>query len=226
MHPVVSTTPTQYALAVCFLIVGPALGIAATLVQWRRQENVAFGAIAACGASWLGWIVSCAVAVVLFPGYPAAGGPPEPVAMLFTVPGLAAGAVVLRWLASRRAPTRGSPRLFGAAGALVVAASVVLAVALVALHVDGTRWPARRELPTSAVILSEEAYEDSFLTDFRYEIDARMSHAEFRGWMQRLGLTPLSSEQSRYEDERRDGEECGATGAYRDGIGHFTAWCS
>lgn len=226
VHPVISTTPTQYALGVCFLILGPAFGIAAALLQWRRRENVAFGVIAASGASWLGWIVSCAVAEVLFPRYPVSGGPPEPVAMLFTLPGLGAGAVVLRWLATRRDPTRGSPRLFRTAGPLVVVISGVLAFALVALHVEMTTWPARRELPTSAVIVSEEAFEDTFLGDFRYDISARMSREEFRAWMQRLGLRATSGDRLEYERQGSNPHACGASGQYDDGIGRFSSWCS
>jgi hypothetical protein len=226
VHPVMSTTPTQYALGVCFLILGPAFAIAAALVQWRRRENVAFGMIAAGGASWLGWIVSCAVAVVLFPRYPVSGAPPEPVAMLFALPGLAAGAVVLRWLASRRDATRGSPRLFRTAGALLVVISGVLAFALVAIHVGITTWPARRELPASAVIVTEEAFEDTFLGDFTYDISARMSREEFRAWMQRLGLRATSDDRLEYEREGSNPQACGASGQYRDGIGRFSSWCS
>jgi len=146
--------------------------------------------------------------------------------MLFTLPGLAAGAVVLRWLASRRAPTRGSPTVFRAAGAFLVVISGVLALALVAIHVEMTTRPARRELPASAVIVSEEAFEDTFLGDFTYEISARMSREEFRAWMQRLGLRAISGDRLEYERVGSNPQACGASGAYRDGIGRFSSWCS
>lgn len=217
-----AATPTQYALAVCFLILGPAFGLTGALLQWRREQSVVLGAVLASGASWLAWLFSCGVALALFPGYPRAG-PAALVAVTSTLPGLVAGAVVLKWLASRRGPTRGDARHFRAGGALLLAACGCLSFALVAGHIRLITWPARRELPPGAEVLAEHGYEDTFLGDFRYEMDARMSEADFRTWMTRLGLRATSTDELRYE---MDGSSCGATGEYREGVGHFTSWCS
>ena len=226
MLPVVSTTPTQYALAVCFLVLGPVFGVMGALLQWRREENVAFGAIVVVGASWLAWFVSCGVALVLFPGYPVSGAPPEPIAMAFTVPGAAAGILVLQWLATRRPPTRGDAKRFAAAGWLAVVVGVLLSVGLVEGHARLTTSAARRALPASAVIVSEEAYADAFVGDHRYTLSARMSPAEFRDWMRRLGLRELPGRALDYEREGSSMFDCGAEGWYRNGVGHYVSWCA
>lgn len=38
VHPVMSTTPTQCVLGVCFLLIGPAFGIAASDAQFGRRR--------------------------------------------------------------------------------------------------------------------------------------------------------------------------------------------
>lgn len=225
VQPVIATTATQYALGVCFLVLAPALAIAAAYLQWQREENMAFGAIVTGAAAWSGWVVSCVIAAVLFPGYPASGVPPEPVAMLFTLPGAATGGLCLAWLAARRTPTRGSRNVLMVLCATLTLATALSAWALVALHLALTTPYARQELPESAVILSEEEMADSFIGDFTYNIDARMSEADFHGWMDRLGLRPLPGEPLRYERPGSNQTSCGAVGSYSDGVGHFGSWC-
>lgn len=223
---IMDTTPTQYALAVCFLIIGPAFGIIGALVQWRREANLWFGVVTGAGASWLGWIVACAVAATLFPRYPASGGVSEPIAMLATVPGLVAGAVVLRWLATRRAPTRNTPMPVRVGAAVLAVLGVALAVAFIRWHIGYTTWPARRSLPEQAVVVSEDGLIDTFIGDFRYTMSARMSHGEFLEWMRRLRLRPNGPDRLRFEQGGSEPDQCGAIGEYRDGIGYFESWCS
>lgn len=227
MQPVIDTTPTQYALFVCFLVVGPALAIAASYVQWQRGESVVFGAFVAAGASWFGWFVSCAAAALLFPGYPVSGHPAEPVAMLCTLPGGAiTGLLALAWLASRRPVTRGTrTRLLLVVSSLVLASAAV-GWTLVSFHVWLMTPDARLVLPDSAVVVSEEGFSDDFLGDFTYSLTARMTLTDFHAWMLRLGLEPLPAAPLRYERPGSEDWDCGARGWYANGAGHYSAWCS
>lgn len=226
MNEVIATTPTQYAFAICFLVVAPLLAIFAAYAQSAGGEHPWKGAVIAGGVSWAGWIASGVCAATLFPRYPAGGSPSEPVAMLFVLPGLLAGMATVRWFATRRVPIRSSTlrTRMVLAGWIVVAA--VLAVVLVAAHRSLTTWPGRRELPGSAEVIEERISEDDFLGDFEYVIRARMSERIFREWMRRLDVQP-TEDPTRYGVPLDYGEhECGSEGTYADGVGTFRAWCS
>jgi hypothetical protein len=226
VHLVVSTTPTQYALAICFLIIGPVFGIGAAIVEWRRERSVVSGAIVTTFASWVAWVAACVCAKALFPDYPSSGRPAEPVAMLFTLPGLLTGAFVIATRARRAPPVRGSARSAGVICGISLLVAAGLAVVLVIAERALTMYPARRELPSSAVILREETYEDTFLGDFTHELEARMSPEEFRAWMRRLDMHEVSDAPLRFEAEGSSDSGCGAHGVYEDRVGRFRSWCS
>jgi hypothetical protein len=224
VQPVVGATPTQYALGICFLFLGPAFGLAGGFLQWRRGLSVFAGMFAATGVSWMAWIGSCVLALFLFPEYPR--HPSEPVAMLFTLPGLVSGALVLRWTAKRRAPERGPRWLGPALGTGLIAAVAALSVAAISVHVRALEWPAYRELPDGATVIFERAYEDSFFGEYMYEMDARMTHDEFCAWMRRLGLRPRTPEERIFERGSMEGlRGCGSRGEYEGGVARFRSNC-
>lgn len=226
MQPVVATTPTQFAFAIGILLLTPVVGAFGASLQRSRGRGAMSGFLLASGASWGGWIVGAFTAIALFPEYPGAGRPSEPVAMLFVLPGLLGGASALRWLATRGTVVRppGRARRVGLGAAVVLAA--LLAVGGVLSKVEIDMWPAMRALPEGAVVLEETALMDTFLGDYTYTLRARMSESEFREWMRRLDVEP-TEDPSRYGAPRDGVEpECGRRGRYVDGVGAFRSWCS
>lgn len=226
MHPVIATTPTQYAFAICLLIVAPVLAIFAASAQRSRGENVWKGGLLVGGASWAGWIVSGAVAAMMVSEYPGSGSPSEVIAIWFVLPGLLSGGAALRWVVTHKPivqPSSRGQRL--ALGGTVVVATLA-AILLVRAHVRMTTWPGRRELPDHSQVTEEQVFSDDFLGDFEYVLRARMSESSFREWMRRLDVQP-TEEPGRYGVPHDYSEHpCGSQGDYRDGVGAFHAWCS
>jgi hypothetical protein len=222
MHVVHAPTLTQYALAACFLVLGPAFGALAAVFARTRGVPVATAVLVASGASWGAWLVACVVAVVLFPGYPLRNAPPEWVAMLFTLPGIVAGALAIlhaRGDSVLDARTRRA--------ALLIAGVALLASAmLVEGHRQLTMWPARRHLPAGSVVLREEIVEDGFLPDYTYTMDAAMTHEQFDAWMRDLGLVPCSPLGRWCRPGQPEDGEWGARGSFDGSVGHFGSWDS
>lgn len=230
-HPT-SPTPTQYALFLCFMVLGPAMGVMAGYLAHRRHQGAIIATLTTLAASWSGWVVSCVGAIVMFPTYPRSGIPSEPVAMLFVVPGLATGGLALAWIYTRSPRTTGTARHEAGVAMILVTLAAAACVGLVELHVYATTWPARWHLPPGATVLREDIRSDPFIGDFVYEMDARMTEAEFYEWMQALSLscapsgaeilcTSPTSTPDPYAPNAH-----GKNGSYRDGVGHFSAFSS
>jgi hypothetical protein len=230
VHPT-SPTSTQYALFLCFMLLGPAMGVMAGFLAHQRARGVAGAALMTLVASWSGWVVSCVCAAVMFPTYPRSGVPSEPIAMLFVVPGFVTGGLALAWV-YRSARARGSARGEAQVGLVLTALAALASVGLVQLHTYATMWPARRHLPTGAVVLREDILVDAFIGDFVYEMDARMTEGEFREWMQALELdcvpagAGLDCTSATSTPDPTAPDASGKTGRYEDGVGHFNAFSS
>lgn len=225
MHEEVATTPTQYALGIGVLLVAPVLASFAAAFE-RRRGGRPWRAAALVGiASWSGWLVSGIAAASLFPQYPRQPEPSEPIALLFTLPGLAAGGLALAWLIGRRPRPRPSSGREKVVLGIVVVFAVSLAVAMVSVHVALTRWPGRRHLPSGADVVHERALADSFLGDFEYVLRARMCEEDFREWMRRLDVPPTDDPAHFGAPPDPFERRCGAEGHYEDGVGTFHSWC-
>jgi hypothetical protein len=231
-HPDPPPTATQYALFVCFLVIGPAFGVLGGWMSRDRGRGVVLGALLASCAAWGGWLTSCVVAVVLFPHYPADPTPGEPLALVFTAPGLVAGAVALRIIRSRGvAPPRASV-VDGRRAIGIATLALATGASLVWLHDWATTWPARRALPDGAVVIEEELLIDEFIGDYEYRLDARMSEEEFETWMRDLAMEPCPTSDSPTRWCRPGAnpdaqvDSWGAFGRYENGIAHFGSWSS
>ena len=230
-HPT-SPTPTQYALFLCFLVFGPAMGVMAGYLAHKRSRSAAFATLATTATSWGAWLVSCVCAAVMFPTYPASGTPSEAIAMLFVVPGFVAGGLALAWVHGRGERTSVGARSERIAGLVIALLAAVSAFALVELHIQGTTWPARRHLPSGAVVLREDILVDSFIGDHDYTMEARMTRAEFDEWMEDLalqcvdtsGVTRCRSASSSPDPTVINSH--GKSGWYEGGVGHFHSFSS
>lgn len=220
MHEVSTfVTPTQVALLVCFVVVGPTLGLAGALVSWRRARSPLRGFFAVCGAGWVSWFVACGIASFLFPRYPVDGEPSEVVVFAMTVPlGLVAAAAIL-WLLSREAaPARGMTGL-ARLKPLALAASIAAGLLVWGVYEMKT-WPARRRLPLDAVVVEEWAMEDGFLPDYSYRLRARMRERDFEGWARSLDLVPAGPRTFEGVDEHHE-----RRASFADGVATYEASC-
>lgn len=225
MHPVVPTTPTQYAFAIGILLLTPLLALFAASLRRARGQDIFTGVYVMgliSGASWVGaaWVL-----LELFPDYPHGDDLSEPMAMLFLLPGLIAGGATLHWFG--RGPVI---RKRSRASRLVLALAVVLAATLAVLgivrHMDREIWRPRRLLPDGAEVIEEHIEEDGFLPDYNYSMRARMSEPSFHQWMRRLGVEP-TDDPARYGDvgPHDISQQCRAHGHYEDGVGAFESMC-
>lgn len=223
MEEVTHPTATQYALACCFILIAPALGFVGAVVRRNRGGSPALGALIVAASSWTGWLASCVVAIVLFPGYPREAIP-EHIAMLFVVPGFVAAGAALAWIVSRR-PAKRERRDELRVGIAGIALALVASAGLVGAHRYLTVSLAIRSLPPTAVVLHEqrEMYDD-FLGDYFYSVTARMTPEQFRAWMQALDMPHVSADE--YGNPHESGGDCGERGRYADGIGTYQSWCS
>ncbi len=227
------TAPTlaQYAFACCFLSVGPAMGALAATLAWARGRRVPFVSLATLGASWAGWMAGGVVAAVLFPTYPRSGVPSEPVAVSFLLPGFVTGGLALCWVAASAPRMRWSLRAERGAIIATIALAAVLSFGIVRGHEAATTWPARRHLPSAAVVIDENILVATVIGDFRYDIEARMTEAEFETWMGDLRMHACPTLESPHRhcgaDNRTEPpDDHGSFGNWADGVARFSSWSS
>ena len=84
-------TPTLQAFIFCLFIGGPAFGFWAAFRSFGSQNGMTMAFLFGAFNAYCGWLVSGLVAKTLFPWYPLFGGPSEPVALLFVLPGFVTG---------------------------------------------------------------------------------------------------------------------------------------
>ncbi len=83
-------------------------------------------------------------------------------------------------------------------------------------------WGFRKALPESAAVVKEEAWEDGFLPDYRYDLVARVSEPEFLAYTAKFNLKPVSKD-GRVVYERVEGDES-IEAWYENGCLHLHAF--
>jgi hypothetical protein len=173
-------TWSQGVFACCGGVLAPATGV---LCAWRlrRQDGSPLkGFILGFGSVLCVMIAVSFLAILVFPGYP--GEPvPEPTAISFTIPVLAASILAL-WLVDwRQARTNRFPFL-GASSLVVLYLAGILAT------YELFTWPYRKALPLSASEVNEYVWTDGFLPDFSYYLRARITEEQFLNYVARFKL--------------------------------------
>ncbi len=99
-------TWAQGTFAFCFGIVVPAVGVLCAARLKRERKPWFKGLILGSGATFLGLLGCCFIAVLCYPHYPTRQRPPELLANAFALPGVAAGIAAVWFVSDARSISR------------------------------------------------------------------------------------------------------------------------
>lgn len=168
-------TWTQGTFVFCFVVLAPLVVI---LSVFQRREKM--GIQKRIGLVYLVLLGSAAIAILLFPGYPQTSTIPEHLAVLFTLPALLAGIVVL-WLER-------STEEYILVILAVYLAGVWLSYGLFTL-------PERKALPWSATQVREYLGQLAFFwPESEYCLKAKISADEFENYVNHYDLVLQESD--------------------------------
>jgi len=186
-------TWAQGTFAFCFGILVPLVGTLCAVRLKLEGQRWLKGFILGSGATFLGLVGCCFIAVFCYPHYPTRQHPPELIANAFTLPGFAVGVAAL-WAIS---DARNTSKRF-----CIFASVVMLAAYLGALGLcyEVFTWTFRKALPWSAGDVHEWYQTDTLLPDYGYQLKARVSERQFRDYIARFDLTPHTAARA-YSDD-------------------------